>query len=76
MVPGSIFATNERKIKLLVVLYCTLLPFCIADQIVVHAGRVQAASKLVQPLDARIPQQEKVNRVTSCMLIFSAYNYL
>jgi hypothetical protein len=31
---------------------------------------------MVQPLDARIPQQEEVNGVTPWMLIASRYNYL
>jgi hypothetical protein len=43
---------------------------------VVHAGCVQGASEMVQQLGARIPQQEEVNRVTSCMLITSRYNCL
>jgi hypothetical protein len=51
-----------------------LLPFCIAGQIVVRAGCVQGTSEMVQPLDARIPQE--VNRVTSCMVIANRDNYL
>jgi hypothetical protein len=55
-----------------------LLTFCTAGQNVVCAGHLQGASEIVQPLDARISQQEEVNHVTrtSCMLIFRRYNYL
>jgi hypothetical protein len=78
VVAGSVLATNERKIKLLL-LYCTshnLLLFCTAGQTIICAGRVHRVSEMVQSLDARIPQQEEVKGVTSCMLITSRYNYL
>jgi predicted Zn-dependent protease len=67
---------NKTHCAILYVHPNNLLPSCTAGQIVVRAGRVHRASEMVQPLDARIAQQEEVNQNFSSMLLAGRYNYL